>query len=172
VGDLTIAFRTDEPDLTLPHRGTAEPMPLGLVRDHQLGPDPRPALSRVWRHGSRPTGQGRRRWRALDLGTVRAVVEADAPRVSCAEHGVVVAAVPWARHGAGHTRAFDDTVAWLATTCSKTAVRQLMRIAWPDCAGSGSTRSATRKATSTSPSWSTTTPVGWSGPPPATTSGR
>ncbi len=24
--------------------------------------------------------------------------------------------VPWARHGAGHTRDFDDTIAWLATT--------------------------------------------------------
>mgnify|MGYP001168467329 FL=1 len=75
-------------------------------------------------------GQGRRRWRALDLGVVRAVIEADAPRVSCPEHGVVVAAVPWARHGAGHTRAFDDQVAWLAVTCSKTAVTELMRIAW------------------------------------------
>jgi transposase len=39
-------------------------------------------------------GQGRRRWRALDLGTVRAVLEADAPRVRCPDHGVVVAAVP------------------------------------------------------------------------------
>ena len=39
-------------------------------------------------------GGGRRRWRALDLGTVRAVVEADAPRVLCREHGVVVASVP------------------------------------------------------------------------------
>ncbi|WP_026198080.1 ISL3 family transposase [Sciscionella marina] len=77
------------------------------------------------------TGQGRRRWRALDLGTVRAFVEADAPRVSCTEHGVVVAWVPWARHGAGHTRAFDDTIAWLATTTSKTTLRTLMRIAWP-----------------------------------------
>ncbi|MEV5544397.1 ISL3 family transposase [Saccharopolyspora shandongensis] len=77
------------------------------------------------------TGQGRRRWRALDMGTVQAFVEADAPRVACAEHGVVVAMVPWARHGAGHTRVFDDTVAWLATTSSKTTVRQLMRIAWP-----------------------------------------
>ncbi|WAL67951.1 ISL3 family transposase [Amycolatopsis cynarae] len=76
-------------------------------------------------------GRGRRRWRALDLGTVQAFVEADAPRVRCREHGVVVAAVPWARHGAGHTRAFDDTVAWLATTASRTTVRQLMRIAWP-----------------------------------------
>ena len=75
-------------------------------------------------------GEGRRRWRALDLGTVRAVLEADAPRVSCPEHGVVVAAVPWARHGAGHTHAFDDTVAWLAVACSKTAVTELMRIAW------------------------------------------
>jgi len=75
-------------------------------------------------------GEGRRRWRALDLGTVRAVVEADAPRVTCREHGVVVAAVPWARHGAGHTYAFDETVAWLATQSSKSTVTQLMRVAW------------------------------------------
>ena len=75
-------------------------------------------------------GRGRRRWRALDLGPVRAVIEADAPRVSCPAHGVVVAAVPWARHDAGHTRVFDDTVAWLATACAKSAVTELMRIAW------------------------------------------
>src|SRR5260370_8098437 len=37
-------------------------------------------------------GAGRRRWRALDLGTVRAVLEADAPRVRCPDHGVVVGA--------------------------------------------------------------------------------
>jgi len=43
---------------------------------------------------------------------------------------VVAAAVPWARHGAGHTRAFDDAVAWLAVQCSKSAVVELMRIAW------------------------------------------
>jgi transposase len=44
--------------------------------------------------------------------------------------GVVVAAVPWARHGAGHTRAFDDTVAWLVCATAKSVVGQLMRIAW------------------------------------------
>jgi len=76
------------------------------------------------------TGQGRRRWRALDLGTVRAVLEAAAPRVACPEHGVVVAGVPWARHDAGHTYRFDETVAWLATQSSKHTVTQLMRIAW------------------------------------------
>jgi transposase len=75
-------------------------------------------------------GEGPRRWRALDLGTIKVFLEADAPRVRCPQHSVVVAHVPWARHGAGHTLAFDQTVAWLATQCSKTAVTQLMRIAW------------------------------------------
>jgi transposase len=58
---------------------------------------------------------------------------------------VVVAHVPWARHGAGHTYAFDDTVAWLAVQCSKAAVTELMRIAWrtvgaivPGCGPTGS----------------------------------
>ena len=75
-------------------------------------------------------GAGRRRWRALDVGTMRAFVEADAPRVSCPEHGVVVAAVPWARHGAGHTRAFDDLAAWLVRYTSKTTVSTFLRVAW------------------------------------------
>jgi len=75
-------------------------------------------------------GEGRRRWRSLDLGTMRAVLEADAPRVRCPQHGVVVASVPWARHDAGHTYAFDETVAWLTTQSSKSTVTELMRIAW------------------------------------------
>jgi transposase len=75
-------------------------------------------------------GSGRRRWRSLDWGTVRVFIEADAPRVSCREHGVVTAAVPWARHGAGHTVAFDAQVAWLATKCSASAVMTLMRVTW------------------------------------------
>lgn len=75
-------------------------------------------------------GQGRRRWRALDLGAVRAYLEAGAPRVSSPQHGVITAAVPWARHGAAHTRFFDDQVAWLAAACSKSTITSLMRISW------------------------------------------
>nr|WP_241249146.1 ISL3 family transposase [Agrococcus sp. KRD186] len=75
-------------------------------------------------------GPGRRRWRALDLATVRAELEAESPRVRCRTHGVVVASVPWARHDAGHTYAFDETVAWLATQSAKSTVTALMRIAW------------------------------------------
>lgn len=75
-------------------------------------------------------GEGRRRWRHLDLGTVQSFIEAEAPRVRCRDHGVVVGWVPWARHGAGHTRAFDDSAAWLAVRTAKTAVVQLLRISW------------------------------------------
>ena len=80
-------------------------------------------------------GEGRRRWRALDLGTTRAFVEAQAPRVTCRRHGVVVCAVPWARHDSRFTRAFEDQTAWLAVTCSQTAVAQLMRVAWRTVGG-------------------------------------
>jgi len=75
-------------------------------------------------------GHGRRRWRHVDAGVLPVWLEADAPRVSCPEHGVVVAHVPWARHGAGHTTAFDDTVAWLAVATARSTVCQLLRIAW------------------------------------------
>ena len=75
-------------------------------------------------------GDGRRRWRSLDFGARQVWLEADSPRVNCRVHGPTVAAVPWARHGAGHTRDFDDTVAWLAVQCSKTAVTELLRVAW------------------------------------------
>lgn len=82
------------------------------------------------RSGGYDRGEGRRRWRHVDAGLVRVWLEADAPRVSCPVHGVVVVHVPWARHDAGHTRAFDDTVAWLAVATAKSTVCQLLRIAW------------------------------------------
>ena len=80
-------------------------------------------------------GDGRRRWRALDLGTTRAFVEAEAPRVTCRRHGVVVCAVPWARHDARFTRAFEDQTAWLAVNTSQSAVAELMRVAWRTVGG-------------------------------------
>jgi transposase len=75
-------------------------------------------------------GEGRRRWRALDLGVVRAFLEADAPRVACREHGVVVAQVRGRSTTAGFTRAFQDNAAWLATHTSRVAVTELLRVAW------------------------------------------
>ena len=86
---------------------------------------------RCGRHGPKfDRGEGRRRWRALDVGSTKVFLEADAPRVRCRDHGPTVAQVPWARHGAGHTRDFDDQAAWLAVHVSKSAVTELMRIGW------------------------------------------
>ena len=75
-------------------------------------------------------GEGPRRWRSLDAGTTRVYLQAEAPRVSCATHGVVVAAVPWARHGSRFTSAFEDTVAWLACHAAFTVLAALLRITW------------------------------------------
>jgi transposase len=51
-------------------------------------------------------------WRALDLGVWRVTVRARLRRLRCPTHGVVVEAVPFARHGARCTRDVDDLVAW------------------------------------------------------------
>ena len=75
-------------------------------------------------------GGGRRLWRTLDLGLLRVFLESDSPRVTCKDHGVTVAQVPWARHNAGHTIAFDDTIAWLTTRTPKSTVCEMFRIAW------------------------------------------
>jgi transposase len=75
-------------------------------------------------------GHGLRRWRSLDLGVVRVSIESAAPRVSCADHGVTTAHVPWARHDSGFTRAFEDQVAWLAVHTDRTTVSALARVAW------------------------------------------
>lgn len=96
-------------------------------------PDSR-ARNRCGRCGRRSPGydggDGRRRWRALDAGTTRVFIEADAPRVQCRTHGQTVAQVPWARHGVGHTRDFDAMAAWLAVRTSKSATCQLLGVAW------------------------------------------
>jgi transposase len=78
----------------------------------------------------RDAGRGRRRWRALDVGVFETYVEADAPRVACPEHGVLVAHVPWARHRSRFTRAFEDTCVWLVTRMNVTAVAEYMRTSW------------------------------------------
>ena len=119
--------------------GLAHTVIEGVELDDQSGAlvvsvRPRKGKRRCGRCGQRSPlfdrGEGRRRWRSLDLGEMRVYLEAAAPRVSCSTHGPTVAQVPWARHDAGHTRAFDDTVAWLAVQCSKTAITELMRVAW------------------------------------------
>ena len=71
-----------------------------------------------------------RRWRALDFGRTLVFIAATVPRVRCPDHGVLVAAVPWARPGARHTYAFEQVAAWCAVEMSATAATRLLRCSW------------------------------------------
>ena len=75
-------------------------------------------------------GGGSRKWRAPDLGMVRVYLRAKAPRVCCAEHGVVVASVPWARHGSWFSKAFEEQVAWMVLHATRAVVAEYFRIEW------------------------------------------
>ncbi|HWR48168.1 MAG TPA: helix-turn-helix domain-containing protein [Pseudonocardiaceae bacterium] len=75
-------------------------------------------------------------------------MSARTPRVSCPAHGVVVAAVPWARHSTRFTSAFEDTVAWLACHAALTVLAALLRITWRSVAAVITRVVATRAAQS------------------------
>jgi transposase len=75
-------------------------------------------------------GDGRRRWRTLDLGVLRCFVEAAAPRVRCPRHGVLTAAVPWARPGSRFTVAFEEHAAWICAQMPWTKAAKLLRVTW------------------------------------------
>ncbi len=76
------------------------------------------------------TSPAARRWRGLDVGTTQVFLQARTLRVSCREHGVVVAAVPWARPGSRFTTGFEDTAAWLVCHATLSVVAVLLRVAW------------------------------------------
>jgi transposase len=71
-----------------------------------------------------------RRWRSLDFGSERVYIEAAAPRVKCQEHGVIVAKVPWARHGSDYTYDFETAVTWLTLHATMRDVAEYFRIEW------------------------------------------
>ena len=71
-----------------------------------------------------------KRWRHLDLGASRCIVECELRLLRCRTCGVHLEPVPWARPGAHHTRDFDDVVAWLAQQMAKTPITRLLRVGW------------------------------------------
>jgi transposase len=71
-----------------------------------------------------------KRWRHLDLGVNRCILECELRRLRCPDCGVRYEAVRWARPGSPYTRDFEDVVAFLAQQMAKTPITRLMRIAW------------------------------------------
>jgi len=76
-----------------------------------------------------------RRWRSLDFGSQRVYLESNSPRIKCAEHGVIVARVPWARHDSAFTYDFETAVTWFALHACASDVSEYFRIKW-DTVGS------------------------------------
>jgi transposase len=75
-------------------------------------------------------GRRVKRWRHLDLGANRCIIECELRRLWCRSCGAQFEAVPWARAGSRYTRDFEDVVAWLAQQMAKTPIAGLLRIAW------------------------------------------
>jgi transposase len=71
-----------------------------------------------------------KRWRHLDLGASRCMIECELRLLRCRTCGVRMEPVPWARPGAHHTRDFEDVVAWLAQQMARTPICGLLRIGW------------------------------------------
>jgi transposase len=76
-----------------------------------------------------------RRWRHLDLGACRLLLECEIRRLDCPRcERVRTEQVPWARPGARHTRDLEDVVAFLAQRVDKTTIAKLLRISWESVA--------------------------------------
>jgi transposase len=75
------------------------------------------------------------RWRTLDVHGKRAFLEYALPRIICAEHGKITAAVPWARHDDRFSRPFEESAAWKAAHTPWTKAAAELRITWQALAG-------------------------------------
>ena len=72
-----------------------------------------------------------KRWRHLDLGASRCLIECELRRLWCPDcGGPRLEPVPWARPGSPYTRDFEDFVAFLAQQMAKTPIARLLRVAW------------------------------------------
>ena len=90
----------------------------------------RPLCSGCGASGLRIKEHRVKRWRHLDVGGMRCVIECKLRRLYCPGCGDLPELVEWARGGARYTRDFDDLTAWLAQQMSQTQVTRLMRIGW------------------------------------------
>lgn len=76
-----------------------------------------------------------RRWRHLDLGASRLMLQAEVRRLFCLRcRRVRTEEVPWARPGARCSRDLEDVVAFMAQRMDKTTVARLLRISWASVA--------------------------------------
>jgi transposase len=91
---------------------------------------PRRVCSGCGQVGGQIHGRRIKRWRHLELGSCRCVIECELRRLWCADCGVRFEAVPWARGASRYTRDFEDVRAWLAQQMAKKPIAGMLRIGW------------------------------------------
>jgi transposase len=96
------------------------------LRRRRLG-CPRCGFSTRHRYDTRDVDSS---WRHLDMAGRVCRIQLRRRRLRCPEHGVRTEGVPFARDGSGHTRDFEDLVAWLVTKTDKTTVAGFARTSW------------------------------------------
>jgi transposase len=85
---------------------------------------------------SRPGYDSRRRsWRHLDTCQFKTILEAEVPRVQCAQHGVVQIEVPWAEPNSGFTALMEALIIDWLLEASILAVSRRMRLSWDQIDG-------------------------------------
>src|SRR5450755_817999 len=115
-------------------------LPGAFVRDVAFGSEgvivtvalraKRPVCSGCGARGLQIKEHRDKRWRHLDLGASRCVIECELRRLYCPGCGDLLEAVPWARAGSAYSRDFEDLTAWLAQQMAKTPITRLLRIGW------------------------------------------
>jgi hypothetical protein len=89
----------------------------------------KPACSGCGARGLKIKEHREKRWRALDLGGLRCVIECRLRRLYCPGCGTCTRRCHGPGRGSRYTRDFEDLTAWLAQQMSQTQVERLLRIA-------------------------------------------
>lgn len=77
-------------------------------------------------------GHVKRRWRHLDTCQFKTIIEAQVPRVQCAEHGTMTVQVPWAEKHSRFTALFERLAIAMLRECSISAVSKYLRLSWDE----------------------------------------
>lgn len=73
-----------------------------------------------------------RRWRHLDTCQLQTIIEANVPRVSCSEHGILTAEVDWAEKNSRFTALFEALVIDWLKEASIAAVADRLSLSWDE----------------------------------------
>ena len=78
----------------------------------------------------RPVEHDVKRWRTLDVHGKGTFLESELPRIICAQHGKITAAVPWAHHDDRFSRPSGEFAAWKAAHMPWTRAAAELRVTW------------------------------------------